>query len=200
MKSRLVKDSADLLEKKNMFDLFPQWFQIFFMSMIPWLEARYVIPVAIKIMGWQWWQAFPLAVAGNILPVPFILLFFKYIEKYLRRFKFWSNLMDRLFAYTRRRADTKIQNYKYAGLLLFVAIPLPFTGAWTGSLIAYLFGLKFIKSFITIFVGIVAAAAIMTFLTLSGVDIMIIILGIVILAIIMIIFAILGMSNKKNRG
>jgi uncharacterized membrane protein len=183
-----------------MFDLFPQWFQIFFMSMIPWLEARYVIPVAIKIMGWQWWQAFPLAVAGNILPVPFILLFFKYIEKYLRRFKFWSNLMDRLFAYTRRRADVKIQNYKYAGLLLFVAVPLPLTGAWTGSLIVYLFGLKFIKSFITIFIGIVAAAAIMTFLTLTGVDIMIIILGIVVLAIIMVIFAILGMSNKKNRG
>ena len=71
-----------------MFIILPQWFQIFLMSMVPWFEARYVIPVAIKVMGWQWWQAFPLAVAGNLLPVPFVLLFFKYIEKYLRRFKF----------------------------------------------------------------------------------------------------------------
>lgn len=181
-----------------MFDMFPQWFQIFFGSMIPWLEARYVIPVAIKVMGWQWWQAFPLAVAGNLLPVPFILLFFKYIEKYLRKFRFWSNLMDRLFAYTRRRANSKIQRYEYVGLLLFVAIPAPFTGAWTGSLIAYLFGLNFTKSFITIFIGLVAAAAIMTFLTLTGIDIMIIILGIIILAVIMTIFAILGMHKVKN--
>lgn len=181
-----------------MLEILPQWFQIFFMSMIPWLEARYVIPVAIKVMGWQWWQAFPLAVAGNLLPVPFILLFFKYIEKYLRRFKFWSDLMDRLFSYTRRRANSKIQRYEYMGLLLFVALPVPFTGAWTGSLIAYLFGLKFIKSFITIFAGLVAAAAIMTFLTLTGVDIMIIILGIIILAIIMTVFAIIGMRNLKK--
>jgi uncharacterized membrane protein len=181
-----------------MLDILPQWLQIFLMSMIPWLEARYVIPVAIKVMGWQWWQAFPLAVAGNLLPVPFILLFFKYIEKYLRRFKFWSNLMDRLFAYTRRRADKKIKSYEYAGLLLFVAIPLPFTGAWTGSLISYLFGLNFIKSLITIFIGLVAAATFMTFLTLTGVDIMMIILGIIILAIIMTIFAILGMRNEKK--
>lgn len=181
-----------------MIDVLPQWFEIFFMSMIPWLESRYVIPVAIKVMGWPWWHAFVLAVAGNTLPVPFILLFFKYIEKFLRRFNFWSNLLDRLFAYTRRRANVKIQNYEFAGLLLFVAIPVPFTGAWTGSLIAYLFGLNFIKSFITIFLGIVAAAAIMTFLTLTGIDIIIIILGIIILAIIMSIFAILGMHNIKK--
>lgn len=181
-----------------MLDMLPQWFEIFFMSMVPWFEARYVIPVAIKVMGWQWWQAFPLAVVGNLLPVPFILLFFKHIEKYLRRFKFWSNLMDRLFAYTRRRADTKIQRYEFVGLLLFVAIPVPFTGAWTGSLIAYLFGLNLLKSFITIFIGIIAAAAIMTFLTLTGVDILIIIFGIIILAIIMTVFAILGMQNVKK--
>ena len=181
-----------------MFDMLPQWFEIFFMSMVPWFEARYVIPVAIKVMGWQWWQAFPLAVAGNLIPVPFILLFFKHIEKYLRGYVFWSNLMDRLFAYTRRRADTKIQRYEFVGLLLFVAIPVPFTGAWTGSLIAYLFGLNLIKSFVTIFIGIIAAAAIMTFLTLTGVDIMIIILGIIILAIIMTVFAILGMRNVKK--
>ena len=151
-----------------MIDIIPQWFQIFFLSMIPWLESRYVIPFAISSFGWDWWQAFPIAVAGNMLPVPFILLFFKFAEKFLRNYKFWTRIMDWLFSRTRRRANSKIQKYEYLGLILFVAIPLPFTGAWTGSLIAYLFDLKFSKSLLTIFIGVIIAASVMTFLILTG--------------------------------
>jgi len=150
-----------------MFDMFPEWFRIIFMSMIPWLESRYVIPFAI-LSGWNWWQAFPLAVAGNMFPVPFILLFFRHVEKLLRNFKTWTDIMNWLFTRTRKRASSKIRNYEYLGLLLFVALPLPFTGAWTGSLIAYLFNLDFYKSLITIFFGVLIAASIMTFLTLTG--------------------------------
>ena len=152
-----------------MIGILPQWFQIFFWSMVPWVEARYVIPLlAMKLFGWEWWQAFPLAVAGNMLPVPFILLFFKFAEKFLRNYKFWTRIMDWLFSRTRRRADSKIRKYEYLGLILFVAIPLPFTGAWTGSLIAYLFDLKFSKSLLTIFIGVIIAASVMTFLFLTG--------------------------------
>ncbi len=151
-----------------MIGILPQWFQIFFLSMIPWLESRYVIPFAISSFGWDWWQAFPIAVAGNMLPVPFILLFFKFAEKFLRNYKFWTRIMDWLFSRTRRRANSKIQKYEYLGLILFVAIPLPFTGAWTGSLIAYLFDLKFSKSLLTIFIGVIIAASVMTFLILTG--------------------------------
>ena len=147
----------------------PTWFQIFFWSMVPWVEARYVIPLlAMKVFGWEWWQAFPLAVAGTMLPVPFILLFFKFVEKFLRNFKFWARIMDWLFAKTRKRADSKIRRYEYLGLILFVAIPLPFTGAWTGSLIAYLFDLKFSKSLLTIFVGVIISVAITIFLYSTG--------------------------------
>ncbi|MCK4416227.1 MAG: small multi-drug export protein [Thermoplasmatales archaeon] len=151
-----------------MIGILPQWFQIFFLSMIPWLESRYVIPFAISSFGWDWWQAFPIAVAGNMLPVPFILLFFKFVEKFLRNYKFWTRIMDWLFSRTRKRADSKIRKYEYLGLILFVAIPLPFTGAWTGSLIAYLFDLKFSKSLLTIFIGVIIAASVMTFLFLTG--------------------------------
>jgi len=151
-----------------MINLLPQWFQIFFLSMIPWLESRYVIPFAILNFGWEWWQVFPIAVVGNMLPVPFILLFFRFVEKFLRNYKFWKRLMDWLFSRTRKRADSKIRRYEYLGLILFVAIPLPFTGAWTGSLIAYLFDLKFSKSLITIFIGILIAASVMTALALTG--------------------------------
>ena len=147
----------------------PTWFQIFFWSMVPWVEARYVVPLlAMKVFGWEWWQAFPLAVAGTMLPVPFILLFFKFVEKFLRNFKFWTRIMDWLFAKTRKRADSKIRRYEYLGLILFVAIPLPFTGAWTGSLIAYLFDLKFSKSLLTIFVGVIISVAITIFLYSTG--------------------------------
>lgn len=154
-----------------MFDWLPHWFQIFFFSMIPWFESRYVIVYAILGLNWEWWQTFPLAILGNMLPIPFILLFFHHIEKWLRNYKFWSNIMDWLFSKTRERADTKIHRYEYLGLLLFVAIPLPFTGAWTGALIAYLFNLQFKKSLITIFLGIIIAILIMTIITLTLGDI-----------------------------
>ena len=148
--------------------VFPHWFLIFFWSMVPWIEARYVMYYAIEILGWQWWQALPLAVIGNMLPIPFILLFFHYVEKFLRNYKSWTRLMDWLFKKTRKRADAKIKRYKHLGLLIFVAIPLPFTGAWTGALIAYLFDLKFGRSLLIIFIGVVIAALIITILTLSG--------------------------------
>ena len=151
-----------------MIGILPQWFQIFFLSMIPWLESRYVIPFAISSFGWDWWQAFPIAVAGNMLPVPFILLFFKFVEKFLRNYKFWTRIMDWLFSRTRRRADSKIRKYEYLGLILFVAIPLPFTGAWTGSLIAYLFDLKFSRSLVTIFFGVIISVAITILLYSAG--------------------------------
>lgn len=151
-----------------MLDMFPEWFQIFFGSMIPWLESRYVIPLSMINFGWEWWQSLPFAILGNMLPIPFILLFFKFVEKFLRKFKFWTKIMHWLFTKTRKRADKKIRRYEYLGLILFVAIPLPFTGAWTGALIAYLFDLKFSKSLLTIFIGVIIAAFIMIALTLSG--------------------------------
>jgi len=182
-----------------MFEMIPIWFRIFFASMIPWLESRYVIPIAMDL-GLEWWKVFPIAVAGNMLPIPFILVFFKYAEKFLRRFNFWTNLMDKLFAFTRRRADKKIRRYEHLGLLLFVALPVPFTGAWTGSLIAYLFNLKFTKSLITIFIGVLMAASIMTVIKLTGVDILVILIGVIIAGIIMAVIVIGGMSKPENKG
>jgi uncharacterized membrane protein len=144
----------------------PEWVQIFVQSMIPWWEGRYAITFAMLQFGWSWWQAFPVVVVGNMLPVPFILLFFRYVERFLRRFPFWVRVMDWLFTRTRSRADAKITKYEHLGLLLFVAVPLPFTGAWTGALIAYLFDLQFSKSLLTILVGVVIAATVMVILTL----------------------------------
>jgi len=183
-----------------MLDLIPIWFRIFFFSMVPWLEARYVIPFALNPeLGFEWWQVFPIAVAGNMLPIPFVLLFFKYAEKFLRRFNFWTKIMDWLFDRTRKRADEKIKQYEYLGLLLFVAFPLPFTGAWTGSLISYLFDLNISKSIITIFIGVLVAAGIMTIITLTGINIFIIFLGIIIAGVMMAVIMV-GISKSKIDG
>lgn len=149
----------------EMLNTFPDWFWIFFTSMIPWWEGRYSIVLAMINFGWEWWQALPLVLIGNFLPIPFILLLFKYVEKWLRNFKYPSKLMDWLFSKTRKRANAKIQRYEYFGLLLFIAVPLPFTGAWTGALVAYLFNLNFSKSLLTIFLGILIAVFIMIALT-----------------------------------
>lgn len=182
-----------------MFPWLPDWLEIFISSMIPWIEARYVIPPWITL-GWSWWEVFPIAVLGNIFPIPFILLFFTYVEKFLRRYRFWDNLMEKLFTHTRKRADKTIQQYETLGLLLFVAIPVPFTGAWTGALIAYLFGLKVWKSFLTIVAGVLCSASIMTVVTLLGVDLLYIIIGILILGVVMVIFMIYGMYMSKPSG
>jgi|YNPBryantNP2012_1023418.scaffolds.fasta_scaffold10845_4 uncharacterized membrane protein len=151
-----------------MYEMLPDWFKILFLSMLPYLEARYVIPLSMLSFNppWPWWQALPLAVAGNVLPVPFILLFFSKLEVFLRRYSTWSKLMDWLFKRTRIKAGNHIKRYEYIGLFLFVAVPLPFTGAWTGSLVAYLFNLDHVKSFVTILLGVIAASLIMIIITL----------------------------------
>lgn len=151
-----------------MFDFFPDWFQIFFGSMVPFLESRYIIPYAMWEFNWAWWEASPLAIIGNIIPIPFVLIFFKYIEKFLKKYDFWSNIINKIFERTRRRANKKIERFETLGLLLFVAIPLPFTGAWTGSLIAYLFDLNFYKSLIVILLGIIISVSIMIILYSTG--------------------------------
>ena len=181
-----------------MLEWLPEWFRIFFFSMIPWFESRYVIPFAIVELGWDWWRAFPLAVVGNMLPIPFILLFFHHVEKFLRRWKSWNNFMDRMFSHTRRRADAKIRRFEHLGLLVFVAFPVPFTGAWTGALIAYLFDLNFTKSLITIFFGVLSAASIMTIITLMGIDLVYIFLGVLITGVIMAILFYIGLKNHND--
>jgi len=146
-----------------MFEQIPEWLQIFLLSMIPGIESRFIIPFAVHEFGWVWWHAFPVAVAGNMFLVPFILKFLHLAEKYLRRFPRWKKTMDWGFPKIRRRADKKIQKYETYALLLFVAIPIPLTGAGLGSLIAYLFDLPFYRSLLMIFVGVIVSAIVMTF-------------------------------------
>jgi uncharacterized membrane protein len=129
--------------------------------MIPFVELRGSLPVAIFVYHMDYWNGFLLSVFGNMLPVPFILKFFKYIEKWLRRWKWWNRAFDKLFKRTRFRSKNKLWKYGVPGLIFFVGIPAPFTGAWTGSLISYLFKLEFKRSVFIIFTGVWMAGVIM---------------------------------------
>jgi len=150
-------------------DQLPEWLQIFLFSMIPGFESRFAIPlIAINQFGWIWWKAFPYAIAGNMILVPFGLLFLHKIENILSRISFFKKAMDIAFPKIRRKADKKIQRYESLALVFFVAVPLPFTGAGIGTLIAYLFDLKFSRSLLMIFIGVLISALFVTLIYLAG--------------------------------
>jgi uncharacterized membrane protein len=133
----------------------------------PIAELRAAIPLAILTFDLPWYHALLLSIIGNLLPVPFILLFLDTTTRLLIRVPLFKKWLDWLFERTRRRGEI-IQKYKRIGLVLFVAIPLPVTGAWTGSLAAVLFGMGFKQAFISISLGVFIAGAIVTCLTLLG--------------------------------
>ena len=114
--------------------------------------------------------------AGNLLPVPFLLWFLEPVSRFLRRWKVFDRMFDYLFEKARKRAGTKIEKYEALGLTLFVAIPLPVTGAWTGSVAAFLFGIPKKLAFPAIALGVAIAGAIITLImsgTLAGISFLI---------------------------
>jgi len=146
-----------------------QWLWVVMLAMLPISELRGAIPLAIGIYKLNPYASIPLIVAANFLPVPFILKFLGPVERFLRKWKFWDKLMTRIFERTRIKTRKSIEKWESLALILFVAIPLPVTGAWTGSLAAYLFGLDFKKSLLCIFIGVVIAGAIVTTAVMAGI-------------------------------
>ena len=134
---------------------------------LPVVELRGALPIAINLFHMEWYKAFYLAVIGNMLPVPILLLFLDALARTVSRVAIGQRMVNRVFEQTRRRGMT-IEKYEKIGLTLFVAIPLPFTGAWTGSIAAFLLGLKFRYAFLSILAGVVIAGVIVTSLCLLG--------------------------------
>jgi uncharacterized membrane protein len=141
----------------------PGWLVTVFISMLPFVELRLSIPVAIGLYGMEPIYAYVIAILGNLIPIPFLLLFLGKVEKWLSgRYKRWERFFIWLFKRTRNRASNNITKYEMLGLTLYVAIPLPVTGAWTGALIAYLFDLDLKKAFVSITAGVLIAGVIVT--------------------------------------
>jgi uncharacterized membrane protein len=146
----------------------PDWLVVLFIAMIPFIELRGSIPVAILVYDMPVVETVALSVIGNMIPVPFILWYAPAVERWFRRFGWWDRALDRLFKRTRRRARSSVVRYGPMVLLLFVAIPFPTTGAWTGSLIAYLFDLDKRRSLVVVFIGVLIAGAIVGAIVLGA--------------------------------
>ncbi len=136
---------------------------VLFVSMLPVVELRGAIPVG-AALGLPNWLNYLLCVAGNMLPVPFIILFAKQVlawfAKRPRIGGFFQKIIDRA-----NHKAAKIGNYELLGLLLFVAIPLPGTGAWTGALVAAVLQLRMKKSFFAILLGVMISGILVLLIT-----------------------------------
>lgn len=140
----------------------------FFISMLPVIELRGGLPAGVA-MGLPIPTAFLAALLGNMLPVPFVILFARRVFKWVRaHIPALGNFVTKLE--TRAYAKSKnVKKYETWGLLLLVAIPLPGTGAWTGALIASVLNMRIKRAVPVIFLGVVIAGLIMTALTYGAV-------------------------------
>jgi len=136
-------------------------------STLPIVELRGAIPAGVVAFEMPWWKVYLVAVVGNMLPIPFILLLLGPVSDFLMRFPAGKRFFEWLFARTRKKS-AKIEKYEALGLTLFVAIPLPVTGGWTGAMAAFLMGVPFGKSMLYILMGVMIAGVIMTVLSLLG--------------------------------
>lgn len=135
---------------------------LFIISMVPILELRGgLLAASPAILDVDMWRAIPICIIGNLLPIPFILLLITKIFDWMKGTKRLKPIVEKLEAKAMSKSQN-IEKYEFWGLVIFVGIPLPGTGAWTGALIAALLGVRFRKAFPAIVLGVLLAAFIMT--------------------------------------
>ena len=133
---------------------------ITFISMIPIIELRGSIPVGF-VMGLPWYASLVCSIIGNILPVPVILLFVVKVFEFMKKHNILTKFVNKMEQKAMNRSE-KVSKGEFWGLMLFVAIPLPGTGAWTGALIAALLKMNRRDSFLSILLGVTIAGTIIT--------------------------------------
>lgn len=147
-----------------------QYIYVFFISMLPLIELRGSI-IYSQAVGLPIYTSFIIAIIGNILPIPIVFLFAKKVLEYGSNKKYVSKLFT-MFLQKGHDAGQKLAKKSkwglYIALLLFVGVPLPGTGAWTGALAASILDMDFKKSIIYIFLGLILAAVIMSVLSIIG--------------------------------
>jgi len=142
----------------------------FLLSMAPVGELRFALPVAIGVYKLHWVLAYIITVAGNMVPVFLILVFLGSTSKWLsENSAFFRKFFDRFFERTKKKTEKQVNKYGCLALAIFVAAPLPLTGAWTGAVAAFLFGIPFKKAFPSIFYGVAVAGLIVLILTKTGI-------------------------------
>lgn len=133
---------------------------VFFLSMVPVLELRAAIPVG-ATLGLEWVANYLICVIGNMIPVPIILLFVRHVLEWMKKVPH----LDKIAVWVENKAQKntpKVQKYASLGLLIFVALPLPGTGAWTGALVAAMLDMRMKYAIPSIFCGVLIAGLIMS--------------------------------------
>lgn len=159
MVENIVNVFVDFLESNNI----PTQLIPFLVSLFPVLELRGGM-IAARALNINFIQAFIVCYLGNMIPIPFILLFIRKLFALMRKVKFFGKIVDKLEARADKKKDV-IVKYQEWGLLIFVAIPLPGTGGWTGALIAALMDLRMRKCLPIIGIGVFIAGLIMSLIT-----------------------------------
>ena len=138
---------------------------VFFCSMIPIIELRGAVPMG-AVLGMPWYLTYILSVLGNMIPVPFILLLIKKIIEWMSKskVKFFNKIANFLLGKVEKKR-AGIEKYAFWGVCLFVAVPLPVTGAWTGSLVAAMIDMKPWKAFLSCLFGVMISGVIMTLIS-----------------------------------
>jgi uncharacterized membrane protein len=152
--------------------IFPSWLIVLIISAVPLIELRGSIPIAIGFLGMNPVVAFILAVAGNMLPIFLIFYLLEPVSIFLSRHSpFFEKHFDRLFKRDEKQGNQNAERVKNLALALFVALPLPFTGAWIAAAAAIALRFNLRNAFISIFAGVIAAGVLVTMLTISDIQI-----------------------------
>lgn len=141
---------------------------VFVVAMVPVVELRGAVPIGNNLFRLPLWQTLVLSIVGNLVPIFLVVLLIERVVALLSRVGFIKRFFDWLYERTRRRSGL-IQRYEFWGLVIFIGIPLPGTGAWTGALAAVLLGMSYWRSLLACFLGVLIAAGIVTALSVLGV-------------------------------
>jgi uncharacterized membrane protein len=146
----------------------PSELVILLTSMLPFTELRGTIPLALAVYEMPVWSAFIFAVIGNLIPAVFIILILDLlVNKFLiHKIYIFNRFFTWLFQRTKKKHSQKFDRWQNLALIILVAIPLPFTGAWTGALAAFVFGIPIKKAFPLIALGVLIAGVIVTLLSI----------------------------------
>lgn len=141
-----------------------KYLYVFLISMVPLIEQRGAIPIGIVSYNLDFGYVFLASLLGSMVPAPFIYLSFNLIFNWMKTIKQF-NKITKLIEKKVQKGSKKLEGAKEAGLIAFVGIPLPTTGVWTGSAVAAFLGLDFKKSMVSVFIGGIISATILTILS-----------------------------------
>lgn len=156
------------LDYAEIFNSFPPELATFLIATLPIAELRASIPIALGVYDLSVVSSYIYSVLGNVFPLIFILLLLEPVSRLLsKHFRIFNKFFNWLFERTRKKFTKKYEKWGLVALVIFVAIPLPITGGWTGSIAAFLFGIPFKKAFPLITLGVMIAGVIITLASLG---------------------------------